>query len=112
MRSAEVALRLSIVLSVAAFIGLAAGLYEIDRRDKSSSDTTAANLAEVERHLQSLDNQMRILTGQYGAQLSAQDRRLQALGTQVDALGQQYGARLKELEDELRARRPEQPPRR
>jgi hypothetical protein len=49
MRSGEVALRISIVLSVAGFITLAAGLYEIDRREKSSSDTVAANLAEIEQ---------------------------------------------------------------
>jgi septin family protein len=110
MRSAEVALRLSIVLSVAAFIALAASLYEIDRREKSSADTAATNLTEIERHLQVIDNQIRILSGQYAAQLSAQERRLQALGSQLETLRQQYNSRLKELEDELRVLRVEQTP--
>jgi chromosome segregation ATPase len=110
MRSAEVALRLSIVLSVAAFIALVASLYEIDRREKSSADTAAANLAEIERHLQVIDNQIRVLSGQYAAQLSAQERRLQALGSQLDTLRQQYNSRLKALEDDLRVLRVEQGP--
>jgi cell division protein FtsB len=79
MRSGEVALRISIVLSVAGFITLAAGLYEIDRREKSSSDTVAANLAEIEQRVQILSNQIRLLNDQYTMQLTANERR--AVGT-------------------------------
>jgi hypothetical protein len=39
MRSEDVALRLSIVFSVAGFIPLVAGLYEIDQREKSTAGT-------------------------------------------------------------------------
>jgi hypothetical protein len=39
-------------LSVAGFIALAAGLYEIDRREKSSSTTGERNLAEIEQRIQ------------------------------------------------------------
>ena len=44
MRSGDVGLRLSIVFAVAGSFALAAGLYEIDRREKSSSGTITANL--------------------------------------------------------------------
>jgi len=54
MRNGDVALRLSIVWSVAGFIALAAGLYEIDRREKSSSATVDRNLAEFEQRIQIL----------------------------------------------------------
>ncbi len=37
MRSGDVALRLLVVFSVAGFIALVASLYEVDRREKSSS---------------------------------------------------------------------------
>jgi hypothetical protein len=36
-------------MSVAGFIALAARLYEIDRRQKSSSGTAAANLTEFKQ---------------------------------------------------------------
>jgi hypothetical protein len=54
MRSGDVALRLSIVFLVAGIIALLAGLYEIDRREKSSSATLAANVAEIEQRIQVL----------------------------------------------------------
>jgi hypothetical protein len=69
MRCGDVALRLSIVFSVAGFITLAAGLYEIDRREKSSAETAAANLAEIEQRVQTLANQIRILNDQYATEL-------------------------------------------
>jgi hypothetical protein len=67
MRSGDVALRLSIVFSVAGFIALAASLYEVDRREKSSSGTAAANLTEIERQVQLLSDQIRVLSNQSGA---------------------------------------------
>jgi hypothetical protein len=54
MRKRDLALRLSIVLLVAGIIALLAGLYEIDRRGKSSSATLAANVAEIEQRIQVL----------------------------------------------------------
>jgi flagellar motility protein MotE (MotC chaperone) len=100
MRSADMALRLSIVLAVAGFIALVAGIYEIDRREKSSSDTVTANLTEIEQHVQSLGEQIRILSDQSARQLGASERQVQALVNQIQALE----SRLKELEDDVRAR--------
>jgi peptidoglycan hydrolase CwlO-like protein len=97
MRSGDVALRLSIVLSIAVLIALAASLYEVDRREKSSSETIAVNLTEVEQQVQILSNQIRILSNQLGAA----ERQTQALGSQVQGLE----LRLKELEDDLHRRR-------
>ena len=97
MRSGDVALRLSIVFSVAGFIALAASLYEVDRREKSNSGTAAVNLIEIEQQVQILSNQIRILSNQLGAN----ERQAQLLGSQIQALD----LRLKELEDGLRARR-------
>ena len=97
MRSGDVALRLSIVFSVAGFIALGASLYEVDRREKSSSGTAAANLTEIEQQVQILSNQIRIISNQ----LSASERQAQALSSQVQALD----LRLKKLEDDLRGRR-------
>jgi hypothetical protein len=54
MRKRDLALRLSIVFLVAGIIALLAGLYEIDRRGKSSSATLAANVAEIEQRIQVL----------------------------------------------------------
>jgi septal ring factor EnvC (AmiA/AmiB activator) len=101
MRSGDVALRLSIVFSVAGFIALATSLYEVDRREKSSSGTAAANLAEIEQHVQILSNQIGILSNQITRQLSATERQAQALSSQIQALD----LRLKELENDLRGRR-------
>src|ERR1700730_11462233 len=124
MRNGDVALRLSIVWSVAGFIALAAGLYEIDRREKSSSATVDRNLAEFEQRIQILSNQIHLLS----VQLSASEHQLQALSSHVQTLSDQYesqltasqrqiqvfssryDARLKQLEDELRVRRLESAP--
>ena len=61
MRSGDVALRFSIVFAVAGFITIAAGIYEIDRREKSSSETVTANLTEIEQRVRILSDQIRIL---------------------------------------------------
>jgi peptidoglycan hydrolase CwlO-like protein len=97
MRRGDVALRFSIVFSVAGFIALAASLYEVDRREKSTSGTAAANLTEIEQQVQILSNQIRILSNQLGAS----ERQARALSSQVQALD----LRLKELGDDLRGRR-------
>jgi septal ring factor EnvC (AmiA/AmiB activator) len=124
MRNGEVPLRLSIVLSVVGFIALAAALYEIDRREKSSSATGDRNLVEMEQRIETLSNQIHVLSGQ----LTTSERQIQAVGGQVQALTDQYNsrlttserqiqffisrydARLKELEDDLRVRRLESAP--
>ena len=87
MRSGDMALRLSIVFSVVVFISVAAGLYEIDRREKSNSATEAANLADMEQRLQILTDQIRVLGDQSAAQQAANERRLQALTSRIQALG-------------------------
>src|SRR5262249_51987084 len=97
MRNGDIALRLSVVLSVAGFIALAASLYEVDRREKSSSGSAAVNLIEIEQQVQILGNQIRILSNQLGAS----ERQGQAVSNQIEALDW----RLKELEDDLRRRR-------
>jgi uncharacterized protein HemX len=105
----DVALRLLIVLSVAGFIGLAAGLYE-NRREKSTSATAERNFAEIQQRVQILSNQIHILTDQFTAQLIAKEVQLQALNGEVQALRHQCESRLKELEDALRVRRLEPGP--
>ena len=107
MRSGDLALRLSIVFSVAGVLVLVAGLYEIDRREKSSSATLSANVAEIEQRVWVLVNQMRVLSDQHAAQLNATERQLQALNSQIQALHAQYQSRLKKLEDDLRVVRTE-----
>jgi len=97
MRSWDVALRLSIVLALAALIALAASLYEVDRRDKSSSETAAATLIDLEQQVQILGDQIRILS----KQLDASERQTRTLGNQIEGLD----SRFKQLEDNLRARR-------
>jgi hypothetical protein len=97
MRNGDIALRLSVVLSVAGFIALAASLYEVDRREKSSSGSAAVNLIEIEQQVQILGNQIRILSNQLGAS----ERQGLTLSNQIQALD----LRLKELEDDLRRRR-------
>ena len=87
MRSGDVALRLSVVFAVAGSIALVASLYEIDRREKSSSATAAVNLMDMEQRLQNLTDQIRVLSDQYAAQQTANDRRFQALTTQIQSLG-------------------------
>ena len=105
MRSGDVALRFSIVFAVAGFITIAAGIYEIDRREKSSSETVTANLTEIEQRVRILSDQIRILNDQYTRQINANERELHALGIQIQALE----SRLNELEDYLRVRRESAP---
>jgi hypothetical protein len=76
MRSGDVALRLSGVFAVAGFIVIAAGIYEIDRREKSSSETVTANLIEIEQRVRALSEQARILNDQYAAQINTNERRI------------------------------------
>ena len=97
MRSWDIALRLSIVFAIAALIALAASLYEVDRRDKSSSETAAATLIDLEQQVQILGDQIRILS----KQLDASERQTRTLGNQIEGLD----SRFKQLEDNLRARR-------
>ena len=101
MRSGDVALRLSAVFAVAGFIVMAAGIYEIDRREKSSSETVTANLTEMEQRVRILNEQVRILSDQYTSQITTNERRIQALDTQIQALE----SRLNDLENHLRVRR-------
>jgi chromosome segregation ATPase len=108
MRSGDVALRLSIVFAVAGSIALVAGIYEIDRREKSSSETVTANLTEIEQRVQIASDQIRILNDQYTRRIDTNERELHALGIQIQALE----SRLNELEDDLRARRESTPVRR
>jgi hypothetical protein len=105
MNDWNAALRLTSVFAVIAFIALAASVYEIDRREKSSTDTVVANLADLDQQVQLLSNRVRILGNQYAGQLAAEQRQLQALTSRIEALSKQYDARLEELEDILRARR-------
>jgi uncharacterized protein HemX len=104
MRNGDAALRLSIVVAIASFIALTAGLYEIDRREKSTSATGERNLAEIEQRIQLLGDQIRVLNSQLTAQQADNERQLQALNGEVQALSSKYESRLKELEDILRAR--------
>jgi hypothetical protein len=94
MRDGDVALRLFSVLSVAGFIALAASLYEVDRREKSSLATGERTLADIEQRIQIMSNQFYILSNQLTAQLTATERQVQGLES-----------RLKEVEDGLRVRR-------
>jgi hypothetical protein len=99
------AIRLTSVFALMAFIALAASVYEIDRREKSSTDTVTANLADLDQQVQLLNNRIRVLNNQYARQLAADQRQLQALTSQIEALSNQYDTRLKELEDAARVRR-------
>ena len=108
MRNGEVALRFSVVFAVAGFIIMAAGIYEIDRREKSSSETVTRNLTEIEQGVRMLGEQIRILNDQYTRQINANERELHALGIQIQALE----SRLNELEDHLRVRQESAPGRR
>jgi hypothetical protein len=105
MQNWQAALRLAIVFAVAGFIALAASVYEIDRREKSSADTIAANFADLDQRLQALGDQIRILHNEYAGRLAVDERRFQALTSQIEALSNQYDARLRELEDASRIRR-------
>jgi hypothetical protein len=96
MLSRDVAFRSLIVLTVASSIALIAGIYEVDRREKSTSDTVAANLRELGQRVELLADQFRILNGQFMSQLDASERQVQALSHQMQGLE----LRLKELEDQ------------
>ena len=76
MRSGEVALRLSILFAVAGFITMAAGIYEIDRREKSSSENVTANLTGIEQRLLVLNDQIRILNDQYTTEFKSKERQI------------------------------------
>src|SRR5262249_34742761 len=90
----DVAFRSLIILAVAGSIALIAGIYEVDRREKSTSDTVAANLREIGERVELLADQLRILNGQFMSQLNASERQVQVLGYQMQALE----LRLKKLE--------------
>ena len=96
MLSRDVAFRSLIVLTVAGSIALIAGIYEVDRREKSTSDTVAANLRELGQRVELLADQTRLLNGQFMNQLNASKRQVQMLGHQMQGLE----SRLKELEDQ------------
>ena len=100
MRNGDVALRFSIVFAVVGFITMAAGIYEIDRREKSSSATVTANLTRIEQRVQILSDQIRILNDQYTRQINNNERQLHSLDIEIQALE----SRLNELEDHLRVR--------
>ena len=101
MRNGDVALRFSIVFAVAGFVAFVASIYEIDRREKSTSETVRANLIAVEQRIQVLNDQIRILNEQYSSQLNATEHKLQALGAQIESIE----SRQKELEGNLSGRR-------
>jgi peptidoglycan hydrolase CwlO-like protein len=101
MHSADIALRFSAVFAVASFIIMAASLFEIDRREKSSSETVTANFTEIEQRVRMLSEQIRILNDQYTSQISRNEQQLHSLDTQMQTLD----ARLNELENHLGDRR-------
>jgi hypothetical protein len=90
----DVAFRSLLVLGRRRFIALIAGIYEVDRREKSTSDTIAANLRELGQRVELLGDQVRILSSQLMSQLNASERQVQVLGNQMQALE----LRLKQLE--------------
>jgi hypothetical protein len=90
----DVAFRSLLVLAVAGSIALIAGIYEVDRREKSTSDTVAANLRELGQRVELLGDHVRILSSQFISQLNASERQVQVLGNQMQALE----LRLKQLE--------------
>jgi uncharacterized protein HemX len=101
MHSADVALRFSAVFAVAGFIIMAASLFEIDRREKSSSETVTANFTEIEQRVRMLSEEIRILNDQYTSQINRNEQQLHSLDTQVQTLD----SRLNELENRLGDRR-------
>ena len=92
----DVAFRSLLVLAVAGCIAVIAGIYEVDRREKSTSDTVAANLRDLGERVELLADQLRILNGQFMSQLNASERQVQVLGHQMQALE----LRLKQLESQ------------
>ena len=79
MLSRDVAFRSLIVLTVAGSIALIAGIYEFYRREKSTSDTVAANLRELGQRVELLADHFRILNGQFMSQLNASEARFRSL---------------------------------
>ena len=106
MLSRDVAFRSLIVLVTAGSIALIVGIYEVDRREKSTSDTVSANLAELGQRVELLGDQVRILKGQFMSQFSASERQVQVLGQQLQALE----LRLNELEDQKASAPPRSTP--
>ena len=106
MLSRDVAFRSLIVLMVAGSIALITGIYEVDRREKSTSDTVSANLRELGQRVELLAYDLRILDGQFMSQLNASERHVQVLGQQMQALE----LRLKELEDQKASAPPRRTP--
>jgi predicted nucleic acid-binding Zn-ribbon protein len=100
MRNGDVALRFSIVFALIGFITMAAGIYEIDRREKSSSATVSANLVGIEQRVQILSDHIRILNDQLARQTNTNERQLHSLDIQIQTLD----SRLSELEDRLHVR--------
>jgi hypothetical protein len=76
MRSGDVALRLSILFAVAGFIAMAAGIYEIDRREKSSPLNITANLTGIDQRLLVLSDQTQILNDQYTTEIKSKERQI------------------------------------
>src|SRR3954462_8507135 len=105
MRNGDAALRFSIVVAVASFIAVTAGLYEIDRREKSTSATRERSISEIEPRLQVLGEQIPILTNQLTAQMAANERQLQTLNREGQARGYKDESRRKEIEYALHVRR-------
>ena len=101
-RGGDVALRFSIVFVIAASIALTAGIYEVDRREKSSSETVADNLKNFNERVEVLADQIRILTAQFTSQSNDGQRQVQSVRNEVQALEM----RLKELENQNTSRRP------
>src|SRR6516165_9306145 len=100
MHTGDVALRLSAVFAVAGFITMAAGVYELDRREKSTSETVTANLNGIEQRVGILSEQIRILNDNT-RQNRTNERQLHSLDGQIQALE----SRLNVLEDHLRVHR-------
>src|SRR4029079_2093211 len=90
----DVSFRSLIVLAVASSIALIAGIYEVDRREKSTSDTVAFNLREIGQRVELLADQLRILNMTCMSQLNASERQVQVLDYQMQVLE----LRLKQLE--------------
>jgi hypothetical protein len=84
---------------VAGSIALIAAVYEVGRREKSSSETVAVNLRNLDERVELLADQVRRLSAQFVSHLNASERQGQALGNQVQALE----LRLNELEQKASA---------
>jgi hypothetical protein len=74
MPSRDVVLRFLVVLTVAGSIARIAGVYEVDRREKSSSETVAVNLRNLDERVELLADQVRRLSAQFLSHLNARER--------------------------------------